>query len=58
MTQKKSDRTENHIKIIQALYGVGEFVEKIEHPIDDYLIYIFDDKYNIVKIYNTLDLYL
>lgn len=58
MRKKNSDKQDNNIKIIQALYGIGQFVEKIEHPVDDYLIYIFDDKYNIVKIYENLDLYL
>lgn len=49
------DQTSEKIKILQAIYGSGNFVESIDHIEEDYLIYIYDNQYNLIKILHPLD---
>jgi len=52
-----SHTTENEeIHILMAVYGVAEFVTSIEKIHDDYLLYIFDDKYNLLNILTPYEL--
>lgn len=52
-----SHTTENEeIHILMAVYGVAESVTSIEEVYDDYLVYIFDDQYNLLNILTPYEL--
>ena len=56
MSEEIGKDTQDKIKILYAVYGVGEFIEGVENIRDDYLIYIFDQNYDLIKIQSPFDI--
>ena len=56
MSEEIGENIRDKIKILYAVYGVGEFIEGVENIRDDYLIYIFDQNYDLIKIQSPFDI--
>lgn len=55
MANNTEQNNNSDIVILQALYGTGEFVQSIDNFIEDYLIHIYDNNYQLVNIIHPID---
>ena len=56
MSEPSDNAINSNIKILHAVYGVGEFIDSIDNIREDYLIYIFDENYNLIQITSPFNL--